>query len=197
MPEDTAGDLTRILHAARNGDSDAMGELAPRVYSELKAIAHRMLKLERPDHTFQATALVNEAWLKIAQQDTFGFEHRRAFFAASATAMRRILVDHARTRQRAKRGAGERPQPLDEVLDQAIARIERVSASIMDVAGAIDALGRDYPQKAKLVELKCFLGMSMREAADVLGVSLRSVERDWTFAKAWLRRRLGALSDPA
>jgi len=179
-------DVTRLLLAVSDGDAAALDELVPRIYDELRRLAHGFLRGERAGHTLQTTALVPEAWLKLVRQDSVGFQQRAEFFSAAATVMRRILVDHARARKRAKRDAGGERLPLDDVVDE----LERNAGDLDRLGGALDALAEMDAGKAKLVELRFFVGLSMRETAEVLGVSRRSAERDWTSARAWLKRRL-------
>jgi RNA polymerase sigma factor (TIGR02999 family) len=180
------GDLTLLLKAACSGDREANARLYEAVYAELRRIAGANLRRETPGHTLQPTALVNEAYLRLAP--TCSFENRRHFFAAAAESMRRILVDHARKRRSDKRGGG----------------LERVTLSGIEVAsgdGGLDVLAVDAaltqlaaarPRLAELVNLRCFAGMSIEEAAAALGVSPATVKRDWAFARAWLAERLGA-----
>jgi len=179
-------EITRLLVAARRGEEGAFDALLPRVYEELHEIAASLMRAERVGHTLQATALVHEAWLKLAGQASLGCEQRRTFFAAAANAMRRILVDHARAAGRDRRGGGRRPEPLDE----AVADVERRTGSLMEIDAALSALGAADARKAQLVELRVFAGLSTGEAAEVLGLSTRQVERDWRFARAFLHARV-------
>ncbi len=181
------GDVTRLLRAAHGGDEPALERLIPLLYPELRRLAQAMLGSERPGHTLDATALVHEAWIKLAQQHTIGVEHRNEFFAVAATTMRRVLVDHARRRGRDKRGAGVE----HETLDAAVAAMERSCGNLLALETALDALNMLDPRKARLVELRFFAGLGMREAAEMLGVSLRQAEREWTTARAFLRGRIG------
>ena len=180
------GDLTLLLKAACSGDPQAHSRLYEAVYAELRRLARANFRRESPGHTLQPTALVNEAFLRLAP--ACSFENRRHFFGAAAEAMRRILVDHARQRGAGKRGGG----------------LERVTLSGVDVSGddalvdvlavdsALTELGASRPRLAELVSLRCFAGMSIEEAAQALDVSPATAKRDWAFARAWLAERLGA-----
>jgi RNA polymerase sigma factor (TIGR02999 family) len=179
-------EITRLLQAAGTGAKDAVNQLLPRVYEELRQLAGACLAGERPGGTLQATALVHEAYLRLVRQESVGFEGRAQFFAAAATVMRRILVDHARARRREKRGG----DAVRVTLDEALAVFESAVPDIMDLDAALAALAEIDPRKARLVELRFFAGVSMEDAAQMLGVTQRTVERDWRFARAWLRDRL-------
>ena len=179
-------DITSLLEAAHEGDRSALDRLAPRVYGELKRLADGMMRGERREHTLQPTALVNEAWLKLVRQDSVGFRHRAQFFSTAATVMRRILSNHARARRSRKRGDGVRPEPLDEV----VAALEHDGPELPELEQALESLARILPRKARLIELRFFLGLGMQETADILEISKREAERDWTFARAWLQQRL-------
>lgn len=182
-------DLNELLAAARRGDREALDRLAPRVYGELRKLADGLMRRERAEHTLQATALVNEAWMRLVGQDSVGFEHRAQFFATAGTVMRRILVEHARARKAEKRGGGAAREPLDEI----VANLEAGGGGdLLALEVALEDLARLHPRKARLVELRFFLGLPMREAAEILAVSLREVERDWTMTRAWLAQRLQA-----
>lgn len=181
-------DITLLLLAAHDGESGALDRLLPRIYDELHRMARGFMRGERTGHTLQPTALVHEAWLKLVRQDSVGFRHRAEFFSAAATVMRRILVDHARQRGRDKRKETGERLPLDEAVDV----LERNAGSLVELGSALDDLSRMDPKKAKLVELRFFVGLGMRETAEVLDVHPRQAERDWTAARAWLKRRLSA-----
>lgn len=180
------GDVTRLLDAAAAGSKTAVGRLLNVVYDELRRLAQGCLDHERPDHTLQATALVHEAYLKLVGQNSLGFRSRAAFFGAAATVMRRILVDHARAKRREKRGG----DAVKVTLDDALALAEQRADNLPALDEALTALAALDPRKARLVELRFFAGLSMPDAAEMLGIPLRSAERDWTMARAWLRRRL-------
>lgn len=162
--------------------------MLPRIYDELHRLARGFMQGERKGHTLQPTVLVHEAWLKLVRQDSVGFRHRAEFFSAAATIMRRILIDHARARKRDKRDAGGRNPPMDETVDA----LERNAGDLVELDAALEDLARIDPRKAKLIELRFFVGLGMREAAQMLDLHQRQAERDWTAARAWLRRRLTA-----
>ncbi len=179
-------ELTRLLQAAGGGAQDAVNQLLPRVYDELRQLAATCMAAERPGVTLQATALVHEAYLRLVQQETVGFAGRAQFFAAAATVMRRILVDHARARRREKRGG----DAVKVTLDEALAVFNRAAVDVSELDEALTALAAIDPRKARFVELRFFAGVSMEDAAQMLGVTQRTAERDWRFARAWLRDRL-------
>ena len=180
-------EITELLLAVQAGEERAFDRLATRVYDELRGLARGLLRNESPQHTLQATALVHEAWARLASQDSIGVEHRRHFFRVAGNVMRRILVDHARARRSAKRGDGERPVALDAT----VSALERNAGDLLDLEAGLAELARDHPRKAALIEQRFFLGLEVKESAEVLGISLRQAERDWTLARAWLRRRFG------
>jgi RNA polymerase sigma factor (TIGR02999 family) len=184
--ESAPGAITRILREAHAGDREAFDRLLPLLYSDLRQLAQGLLLFERCGHTLQATALVHEMWLKLAAQDSLGFDHRRGFFSAAATAMRRILVDHARGRKREKRGAGVEPVALDE----SVAALERSAGDLVALDEALTGLAALDERKAKLVELRFFVGLPTREAAEVLAISERQAARELVLARAWLKDRL-------
>ena len=161
-------------------------ELAPLVYEELRQLAHRYMRGERADHTLQTTALVNEAYLRLADQTDPHWQNRTHFFAAAARMMRHILVDYARGRQRAKRGAGARPIELS---DEAVVA-ESQAQQVLDLNDALDSLTELDRRASQVVELKYFGGMNYEEISEVLGISTITVRRDWEFAKAWLHKEL-------
>jgi RNA polymerase sigma factor (TIGR02999 family) len=179
-------EITRLLQAAGGDAAGAVNELLPLVYSELRMLAGACLNRESPGGTLGATALVHEAYLRLVRQDTVGFAGRAQFFGAAATVMRRILVDHARARRREKRGG----DAVQVTLDEALALFERAVPDLIDLDAALTALAEVDPRKARLVELRFFAGVSMEDAAQMLGVTQRTAERDWRFARAWLRDRL-------
>ncbi len=189
MPRGTDdGEVTRLLSAWSKGDRGALERLVPIVYEELRRIAARALRHEAPGHTLQTTALVHEAYLKLAAQRGGGWANRDLFFAVAAQAMRRILVDHARERTAQKRGGGARPLPLDEAFDAAAPGAD---AEVLAVDAALGALAGVDPQLARIVELKFFAGLTLDEIAALLGVSPSTAWREWDAAKAWLQRELG------
>jgi RNA polymerase sigma factor (TIGR02999 family) len=179
-------EITRLLQAWRAGDESAFEHLAPLVYDELRKIAHGYMRSERDGITLQATALVNEAYLRLVKIDTVDWHDRAHFFAVSATMMRRILVDAARARVRSKRGGGGGKVNLDEVPDLSSGRSDELVA----VDDALAALAKLDPRKVKVVELRFFGGLSIEETAEVLHISPQSVMRDWRLARSWLMREL-------
>lgn len=165
-----------------------MERLLPAVYDELRSLAERHLRNERRDHTLQPTALANEAYLKLARQNSSQWQDRIHFFAAAGQAIRRILVDHARGRRRRKR-AGRRVQ-LD--LEHVVFHPDGDAEDFIALDKAINKLLAESPRKARVVELRFFSGLTAEESAAILGVTTRTVERDWRYARAWLFRELGA-----
>ncbi len=158
----------------------------PLVYDELRRLAHHYISRERPGHTLQTTALVNEAYLRLVNQKNVHWENRAQFFGLAAKLMRHILVDHARGLAYAKRGGGARKVSLDEA---AILSSEQ-AADLIALDDALEKLAREFPRKCRIVELRYFGGMTVEEAAEVLQVSPVTVMRDWNVAKAWLHREL-------
>jgi RNA polymerase sigma factor (TIGR02999 family) len=180
------GEVSRLLAGWGAGDAAALDELIPLVYDELKRLAHYLMRRERPDHTLQATALVDEAYLRLADQTHGQWQNRAQFFSIAAQFMRRILVDHARRHFRAKRGGGAYKVSLEEV---AVLSPER-GADLMALDAALDRLAAIDRRKSAVVELRYFGGLSVEEAAEALGVSCITIKRDWLVAKAWLRREI-------
>ena len=186
--------VTELLSAWGGGDATALDALVPLVYAELRQQARRALRREGDGHTLQPTALVHEAWLRLAGQQHARWESRSQFFAVAAQVMRRVLVDHARTRHAAKRGGHAQQVTLGDDASGALAAAAESSAmDAVDVLALDDALTRLAaldPQKARLVELRYFVGLSIPEAARALGVSPATVGREWAVARMWLRREL-------
>jgi len=183
---DESGDITRLLSAWSRGDAHARNEVAPLVYRELRRRAATYLRRERRDHTLQATALVHEAWLRLVGRDRIAWQGRAHFFAVASRAMRRILVDHARERH-----ASKRPAPaLRVALEEETASTDPRDCNLLALDQALDDLADLDPRQAQIVELRYFGGLSLDEAADVLGVSVSTLKHDWTLAKAWLYRRI-------
>jgi RNA polymerase sigma factor (TIGR02999 family) len=181
-------EVTRILHQIEQGDPHAAGELLPLVYDELRRLAARKLAQERPGQTLQATALVHEAYLRlVGHEPDRHWDHRGHFFAAAAEAMRRILVERARRKQRRKHGGG--PLHQDSNLDDLPGPEARHPLEVLAVHEALDQFAAKAPRKAELVKLRYFLGCTMAEAAQVLGIAQSTAEDDWTYSKAWLRRK--------
>ena len=183
-------EVTQLLIAWRNGNQVARDELMGLVYRELHRLAHNYMKREAVGHTLQTSALVNEAFLRLVDQREVEWRNRAHFFALAAQMMRRILVDYARSRLYAKRGGGMQPMSLDEGV---IAPEER-SAEVVALDEALEKLGAFDARKGRIVELRFFGGLSIEETAEVLAVSPGTVMRDWTLAKAWLRREMSPVA---
>ena len=179
-------EITLLLEDASLGGGDAARKLMPLVYHELRELAARHLKNESPGHTLQPTALVNEAFLKLVAQSRVSYKGRMHFFAIGSTLMRRILVDHARRKQRDKRGGGQMGMELFDDLPAEATYDEEILA----VHEAIEKLEQLDPRQAQIVQLRFFGGMKMEEIATELGVSKRTVESEWTMVRAWLKREL-------
>lgn len=184
-------EVTQLLLAWGNGDRDALDRLMPLVYAELRRLAGYYLVGERRGHTLQATALVNEAYLQLVDSGTREWQNRAHFFGVAAQMMRRVLVDHARSRNSLKRGGGAQQVTFDE---GAIVSHERV-AEIVALDDALSALAAFDERKSRIVELRFFGGLSIEETATVLQVSPGTVMRDWTLAKAWLQREMSKGND--
>lgn len=176
-------EVTQLLIEWSNGNQAALEKLMPLVYEELHRLAHQYMAHERPGHTLQTSGLVNEAYLKLVDQDQVQWQNRSHFYGIAAQLMRRILVDHARSRHYAKRGGSARQVSLKESL---IVSEER-SAEVVALDDALKSLATFDQRKSQIVELRFFGGFSIEETAEVLGVSPGTVMRDWTLAKAWLR----------
>ena len=174
--------VTRLLIELSNGDQAAVDLLLPVIYDELRKLAANYLRRERPDHTLQPTALVHEAYLRLVDQTRVNWQNRAHFFGVAAQIMRRLLVDHARKHNAEKRGQDFQKLSLDENIDRAVER----SSELIALDDALKALAEFDEQKARLVELRYFGGLSIEETADVLGVTPTTIKRHWRFAKAWL-----------
>lgn len=184
-------EVTRTLGRVQQGSSKAAEELLPLVYEELRRLAAHKMAQQSPGHTLQATALVHEAWLRLTTDGQASWEDRQHFFRAAAEAMRCILVDRARQRKALKHGGDLRRTELPE---SAIAQPSS-DDGLVAVHEALNALAQHDPVSAELVKLRFFVGLSMAEAAEALGLPLRSAERLWTFAKAWLRKTMSGDAD--
>src|SRR5437588_3574848 len=180
-------EVTQLLQQWSDGRQDALDRLLPEIYAEQRRLASSYLWRERSDHTLQATALVHEAFLKLVDQRAVRWQNRAHFFGIAAQAMRRILVDHARGHAAAKRGDGERPVSLDDVVVVGAMPDEELLA-LHEVLTRLEALD---PQQSRIVELRFFGGLTMEETAEVLHISPATVGREWTLAKAWLYAELG------
>ena len=180
-------EITQILREIRDGDQRGAEQLLALVYSELKRIAVQKMAGEAPGNTLQPTALVHEAWMRLAGDGDVPFENRAHFFSAAAEAMRRVLVDSARRKKATRRGGGAPREEFDEHFLVQDAQSEELLA----VDESLDLLAREDPAAANLVKLRYFVGMTMDEAAATMGVPLRSAERSWAYARAWLRRQIG------
>ena len=179
--------VTQLLIDWSNGDQAALDRLMPVVYDELRRLASNYLRRERVGHTLQPTALVNEAYLRLVDQRKAKWQNRAQFFGVAAQLMRRILVDHARVRQAQKRGGSDQQQLS---LSHADRIAEHPEIDLLALHEALNQLAVIDPQQARVVELKFFGGLTIEETAEVIGISHATVERDWTMARAWLRREL-------
>ena len=186
MPSITSVDVTRLLKAWAAGDEAALGKLTPAIHDELRRMARNYMRKERQGHTLQATALVNEAYLRLVEMGDVNWRDRAHFFAVSAQMMRRILVDAARARITAKRGGPAPRVNLDEIPEVGSGKADELAA----LDDALQELAELDPRKVKVIELRFFGGLSVEETAEVLKLSPQSVMRDWKLAKAWLLREL-------
>lgn len=182
-------DLTVIFDAIERGDPRAREKLLPLVYAELRQLAAVKMARERPGQTLQQTALVHEAWLRLGGGDQPAWQNRAHFFTAAAEAMRRILIDRARQKQAAKHGGGRRREKLAESHIAAPSPLDD-EEQLLAVHAALDKLAVQHSEKAELVKLRYFAGMTIEEAANTLGILERTAKRHWTYAKAWLRREI-------
>jgi RNA polymerase sigma factor (TIGR02999 family) len=178
-------EVTKILEQIEQGDTAAAAELLPLVYAELRKLAGYRLEREKPGQTLQATALVHEAYIRLVENAEIKWDGRSHFFAAAAEAMRRILVDHARRRHSVKHGGGFERQVLEDVAIE-LGDIDQ----LLDLDAALTKLAKEDREMAKLVELRYFAGLGVEETAKALGVSPRTVKRNWAYARAWLGREL-------
>jgi RNA polymerase sigma-70 factor, ECF subfamily len=184
----TPGEITQLLYQVTQGDHDAESRLIPLVYSELRRLARRYMRNERPDHTLQATALVHEAYLRLTKQQDANWQNRNHFFGVAANVMRRVLVDHARAKLATKRGSFGKKVSLDEGL--AVTYMD--SDQILALNEALEELSDKDLRQCRVVELRFFGGLTEEETAGVLGISARTVKREWTVARAWLFQRLNS-----
>jgi len=181
-----ANDLTGLLIEWAEGDKDALDQLTPMVYDEIRRIAHRYVQRERNGQTLQTTALVNEAYLRLAGSQRIEWQNRAHFFAVTAQVMRHILIDHARRRQYLKHGGDVQRVSLEAVTKEAALMSPPRAAELLALDEALNELAKLDPRKSRVVELRYFGGLSIEETADVLEVSAMTVRRDWRAAKAWL-----------
>jgi RNA polymerase sigma-70 factor, ECF subfamily len=183
---DPQGEVTTLLAAWGEGDPSALDKLIPLVYAELHRIARRVWNPRERGNTLQPTALINEAYLKLAHVEGASYHDRGHFFAVACTAMRQILVNHAKSHLSAKRGAGQANVPLDEIQRA----VDRESEEIVSLHEALEALHKIDARKSQVVEMRYFGGLSIEETAEALGVSIGTVNRDWRVARSWLIREM-------
>lgn len=186
MAQPSVEEITRLLVAWGQGDQTALERLMPLVYEELRRLARRHMNRQRPGHTLQTTALVNEAYLRLIDASQVQWQNRAHFFAVSAQLMRRILVDFARSRKSLKRGGEARQVTLDDSLEVLSER----GADLIALDDALNTLGAMNPRQSQIVELRYFGGLSEEEIAEALKISPRTVRREWSLARAWLYREL-------
>jgi RNA polymerase sigma factor (TIGR02999 family) len=196
MPDPSrAHNVTELLLSWGQGDAAALDRLVPLLYDDLRRVARGHLRREGPGHTLQPTALVHEVFLRLVDVDRMTVKSRTHFFALSARLMRQILVDHARRRQAGKRGGGATVIGLNEAAG-AVATASSSSVDVLALDEALDALSSFDDRQCRVVELRFFAGLNIPEAADALGVSTATVEREWAMAKAWLHQRLSTPQEP-
>lgn len=188
MADSSIADTTRLLREWAGGDPEALQQLTPRVYRELRRMAAQFLRKERPGYTLQSAELVHEVYLRLVDADQVNWQDRAHFFAVAATLMRRILVDRARKRSAGKRGANTQMVNLDEALDIYAIRARELIA----LDDALNTLAQVDPRRARIVELRFFGGLSVEETAEVIKLSSDTVTRDWKLARAWLLSELRA-----
>jgi RNA polymerase sigma factor (TIGR02999 family) len=187
-PDAPSGEVTKLLGLVSTGDDSARGMLFDLLYAELRRLASSAMRAERPDHTLQPTALVGELYVRLAGSDS-RFQNRAHFLAVAATAMRRVLIDHARVRRAGKRGGGQAPVAIDN-LDALPFTPEPDGIDILALDDALVRLVALDERQGRIVELRFFGGLSVEETAAVVGVSERTVKREWQISRAWLRREL-------
>lgn len=195
MTQPAPHEVTRLVQALARGDQTPAEQLLPLVYDELRRLAAHFIKSERPGHTLQPTALVHEAFLKLVQQRDIDWKGRAHFLALAGTAMRRLLVDHARRRAAVKRGDGAAQRADTLALDSAIAPRGIEVIELLALDDALLKLAAQMPRAARGVELRFFGGLTIAETAEALGVSHTTVEDEWTFSRAWLARELGGVRE--
>lgn len=183
--------VTSLLGRIQSGDRTATNDLFPLVYQELRGIAEHFMRNQAPGHTLQPTAVVNEAYMRLVGPADMGWESRAHFFGAAAQAIRRILTDHARTKHRVKRGGGQRPVELDEQLAIAAGGAGApAEVDFVSLDAALEKLAALDPDKARVVELRYFAGLTGEQTALAMGVSPSTVARHWEFARAWIKREM-------
>lgn len=190
MPSNSPSDITDLLARWRSGERDALDLLMPLVYEELRAVARHYLRLERPDHTLQSTALVHEAFVRLVGQKPPEWKDRKHFYGVAARLMRQILVDHARSHNAGKRGG----DVLKLGLTEAIAGTKTKGLDILALDESLNRLAELHPQQSQIVELRFFSGLSIEDTSEVLGLSPATVKRHWTTARAWLFREMNRRS---
>lgn len=183
MSENSQPDITQMLIEMTDGNTEVVNQILPLIYSELRKLASSYLRRERSDHTLQPTALVNEAYLKLIDQKKVVWQNRAHFFGIAAQVMRRILLDHARKHTAEKRGGAAEVLPIEEEI---LVVSHEKSAELIALDEALENLAKMDEQKAKIVELRYFGGLSIEETAEVMGVSVPTINRQWRMAKAWL-----------
>jgi RNA polymerase sigma factor (TIGR02999 family) len=179
-------DVTRILQSMESGDANAAGELLPLVYGELRKLAASKMAQESPNQTLQPTALVHEAWLRLTGNENVKWNGRAHFFGAAAEAMRRILIDNARRKSAKRHGGGQQRVDVEEIDIAAPAKDEELIA----INDALEELAKADPQKAELVKLRYFIGLTNEESAEILGISAPTARRWWNYARAWLYQKI-------
>jgi len=184
--ESDSQDVTQLLLEWRNGNERALDRLMPLVYDELRRLAASYMRRERPDHTLQPTALLNEAYLRLVDQTRIAWQGRAHFFGIAAQMMRRILLDHARQLKAAKRGSGGSKLPLEAALGEP----ERQDVDVIALDEALTRLEELDPRQSRVVELRFFAGLEVNEVAEVLGISRATVNREWAIARTWLYREI-------
>lgn len=191
MNSNSPRDVTQILKNWGNGDGTAPEKLMPLVYEELRQLARSYLARERTDHTLQATALVHESYLRLVDETQLNWQNRAHFYGIAARLMRQVLVDHARAHNAEKRGGKLEKVYLDETKEL----LQETPPDLVALDDALESFSVTFPRESKVVEMKFFGGMEAREIAEVLNVSAKTVLRDWSFAKLWLRRELKGPSE--
>ncbi|MGA2599313.1 MAG: sigma-70 family RNA polymerase sigma factor [Bryobacteraceae bacterium] len=186
QPPASSSTISQLLESVRKGDADAAFTLMPLLYNELHRLAMHYMRSERPGHTLQATALVNEAYLKLIDQREANWESRSHFIAVAAQVMRNVLIDHARGRQRVKRGGLQQKVPLEDV----VLISEEQTDDLIALDTAMKRLEEIDARQSRIVELRYFGGLTVEQTAEVLGISPKTVKRDWAVARAWLHREL-------